>query len=469
MNLRLSTMIILAAMAVSACGGGNGGNSPSSSDRGGSVIDVNGDSAGDNAETPVVDVNGDSAGDNTEAPQSVISFSTSNVNFGRIAMGASTDRSITLTNTGNAPLVITNLSTAQKQSFTQTNDCNGLLPSGQNCAVNITFSPVGLGSRSDFLSVSGAGAEKRRVDLVGVGDRAASPANRVLDVDFQRLSRGAYREADLRSDFNVGVNGYNDTVHGPNANSMDIISDPANSGRGNVLRVLHREGRGGNSVRAGGFRFRADFPATEEYYFAYDAYFPNGWFQPLQHKMPAMMSTTNLLNASHLHNVTPHETTIPGFNTRMQTFSNAAYGRGDGSFSSIVYDKESVQQPRWANYISPTDTDFRTQRENLAGQYIMPRGRWVKIEQRVKLNTVNVRDGLMQIWMDGELIYDQTHLWLADTNYPGNLVSNANRKIDGVFMYSYYGGNPSDPRNRPPADNYHYYDNFIVSASPITH
>ncbi|MBL4852255.1 MAG: hypothetical protein JKY90_08255 [Gammaproteobacteria bacterium] len=66
----------------------------------------------------------------------------------------------------------------------------------------------------------------------------------------------------------------------------------------------------------------------------------------------------------------------------------------------------------------------------------------------------------MMMWADGELIYDHNHNWRDAAS---------TRLWDGIYMYSYYGGNPNDPRNRPPADQYHYYDNFIVSGSPITH
>ncbi|MBL4852088.1 MAG: hypothetical protein JKY90_07395, partial [Gammaproteobacteria bacterium] len=236
----------------------------------------------------------------------------------------------------------------------------------------------------------------------------------VLNADFERLSRGAYRESDLRSDFNVnswrsnGLSEFrryrNETVHGPNASSMDIVVDPANSGRGNVLRTLHRQGRGGNSIAAGGFRFRADLPPSNEYYFAYDFYIPSGWFQPLQFKMPALINGT-LLEASH-GGETPSPETLVAFNSRMQLFSASAFNRDDGSLCSIVYDKDSVQRPRWTNFLNSTSLDFSGQRDNLAGQYIMPRGRWVKIEQYVKVNTNGLNNGKMMMWADGELIYD---------------------------------------------------------------
>jgi hypothetical protein len=36
-------------------------------------------------------------------------------------------------------------------------------------------------------------------------------------------------------------------------------------------------------------------------------------------------------------------------------------------------------------------------------------------------------------------------------------------------MQNYYGGDPANPDNKAAKDQYHYYDNFIVSTTPITH
>jgi len=284
----------------------------------------------------------------------------------------------------------------------------------------------------------------------------------VLNADFERLSRGAYREADLRSDFNVnswrsnGLSEFsryrNETVHGPNASSMDIVADPANSGRGNVLRTLHRQGRGGNSIRAGGFRFRADLPPSNEYYFAYDFYVPSNWFQPLQHKMPGLINGT-LLEASHAFEQAPTTENLVAFTALMQSHSQGAFGRGDGSLAGYTYDKDRVQAYDWLNTVDPAS-------EGVSGQYLIPRGRWIKIEQYMKVNTGGQRNGELKVWVDGVLMSDQLHRWRD---------ASSTRLIDGMWMYSFYGGNPSDPRNRPPADQYHYYDNFIVSTSPITH
>jgi len=326
---------------------------------------------------------------------------------------------------------------------------------------------TGAGNHPVIITVddSNGGTATARFDWV-VNEPVLNPppANSVLSVDFERLSRGAYKESDLRADFLVGANGRyrRDPVNGPNRNSVDIVADPANSGRGNVMRVMHPEGNGGGGGEGeGGMRFRANVPPADEYYFAYDFYVPSNWFQPLQHKMPGMINGT-LLEASHPANVTPTAPTLPAFSARLQSHSNAAFGRGEGSFAGYFYDKDRVQRYDWLNTVDPESQED-------SGQYRIPKGRWVKIEQYIKVNTVNLKDGIQRIWVDGVLLSDKTHRWRADLSYRGNQVDNSRRRIDGIFMTSYYGGNPSDPRNRAPADNFQYYDNFIVSTSPITH
>jgi len=137
----------------------------------------------------------------------------------------------------------------------------------------------------------------------------------------------------------------------------------------------------------------------------------------------------------------------------MQSHSQSAFGRGDGSLAGYIYDKDRVMAYDWLNTVDPVS-------EAVSGQYLIPRGRWIKIEQYMKVNTGGQRNGLLKVWVDGVLLSDQPHRWRDAAS---------KRLIDGIYMYSYYGGNPSDPRNKSPKDQYQYYDNFIVSNLPITH
>jgi len=168
--------------------------------------------------------------------------------------------------------------------------------------------------------------------------------------------------------------------------------------------------------------------------------------------MPALINGT-LLEASHATGVTPTPEALVAFNGRIQSFSDSAYSRGDGSLATVVYDKDTVQQPNWLNSIDPRSEDKK-------GQYILPRGQWVRVEEYMRLNTDGQKNGVLKVWMNGVLVSDKAHRWRD---------ASSKRLIDGIYMLSFYGGDYNDPRNQSPRDQYQYYDNFIVSDQPITH
>lgn len=57
-----------------------------------------------------------------------------------------------LTNTGNAPLTITNF--AVSGDFAQTNQCGNTLAANAGCSIQVTFSPNAAGSRSGAITIS---------------------------------------------------------------------------------------------------------------------------------------------------------------------------------------------------------------------------------------------------------------------------------------------------------------------------
>jgi hypothetical protein len=59
-----------------------------------------------------------------------------------------------------------------------------------------------------------------------------------------------------------------------------------------------------------------------------------------------------------------------------------------------------------------------------------PRGRWVSIEQEVVLNTPNEQNGLIRLWLDGQLVVEKTDLKLR---------SDANVRLAGVAANVHYG------------------------------
>lgn len=81
------------------------------------------------------------------------SLSPSGLNFGNQQLNTgSAAQTVTLSNTGTDPLSISGISVSG--DFTQTNTCPASLAVGSSCAIQVTFHPTAIGTRSGSLSVS---------------------------------------------------------------------------------------------------------------------------------------------------------------------------------------------------------------------------------------------------------------------------------------------------------------------------
>jgi len=79
-------------------------------------------------------------------------------------------------------------------------------------------------------------------------------------------------------------------------------------------------------------------------------------------------------------------------------------------------------------------------------------GWWVCVEARAKLNTPGESDGINQLWIDGRLEAERTHLnWRGSFEQCG---------INAVFLEAYWN-------EGSPVDQSRWIDNFIVSTEPI--
>jgi len=96
-------------------------------------------------------------GTGTAAAAPAATLTPSTLNFGSIETGTtSTAQNATLTNTGNAPLVIASVSLTGTNSaaFTSTNTCGSALAAGASCSISVTFNPASTGTDTATLSVS---------------------------------------------------------------------------------------------------------------------------------------------------------------------------------------------------------------------------------------------------------------------------------------------------------------------------
>ncbi|HZC06970.1 MAG TPA: N,N-dimethylformamidase beta subunit family domain-containing protein, partial [Ktedonobacterales bacterium] len=100
------------------------------------------------------------SGSGVSATDPAVTLNPTSVNFGGQNIGStSAPQTVTLTNSGNGPLSISNISLAgtNASDFAQTNTCptgTSTLAVGANCTINVTFSPTASGARTASLSIT---------------------------------------------------------------------------------------------------------------------------------------------------------------------------------------------------------------------------------------------------------------------------------------------------------------------------
>ena len=101
------------------------------------------------------------------------SVAPTSITFSNTSVGTSTAaQSITLSNTGGAPLNLTSIAITGTNSgdFAQTNTCGTSVAAGANCSINVTFKPSATGARSAVVTITdNATGSPQTVGLTGTG------------------------------------------------------------------------------------------------------------------------------------------------------------------------------------------------------------------------------------------------------------------------------------------------------------
>jgi Abnormal spindle-like microcephaly-assoc'd, ASPM-SPD-2-Hydin/Putative Ig domain len=144
---------------------------------------------------------------NAAAP--AVTFAPTSLTFGAQAIGTtSAPQSVTVSNTGTAPLFINSAATrgANPLDFTQVDDqCSGVtLVAGASCTVSINFSPTASGTRSGtFIVTDNAAGSPQTVPLTGTGIGTNPPL--AIDTEFMTCANGV---CDIGANSNVFVNNF---------------------------------------------------------------------------------------------------------------------------------------------------------------------------------------------------------------------------------------------------------------------
>lgn len=103
----------------------------------------------------------------------VVSLSNTSLDFGPVAVGDSSTKTVTLTNTAKSPLDISSLQAGG--DYTETNTCGNSVNAGKSCSITVTFSPDSLGTIVGAVTITDTAPDSpEAVTLTGTG--ATPPA-----------------------------------------------------------------------------------------------------------------------------------------------------------------------------------------------------------------------------------------------------------------------------------------------------
>ncbi len=101
-------------------------------------------------------------------PAPSVSLTPSSLDFGTQLIFTSAQRSVTLSNGGNAALSITSINTSG--NFSQTNDCGSIVLADEYCQITVSFSPSTIGTQTGTLTITdNASNSPQTVPLTGAG------------------------------------------------------------------------------------------------------------------------------------------------------------------------------------------------------------------------------------------------------------------------------------------------------------
>ena len=166
-------------------------------------------------------------GDVVETPR--ISITPEDISFGSVQAGLSAQQSVTITNTGNTGLGLSNIfiDGTDADVFTVTNQCGSSLAPEASCAVDVTFAPSTEGTRNATLTIESTDPENESVSvpLSGKGTLAPTPEISVTpeSVDLGRVLSGTSATAQVAVDNNGNAALQIDSITLTGANAADFI------------------------------------------------------------------------------------------------------------------------------------------------------------------------------------------------------------------------------------------------------
>lgn len=302
---------------------------------------------------------------------------------------------------------------------------SGGAPSGGAGAVGGSTAAGGSGAVGGSQGAGGASGGSQGGTGANGGGSAGSgnPARTdLLHVTFDGATPGVYTASAVAADFGVAPP-WND---GLDEGRATIVEEDSNK----FLRVTYPALQFGPGN--GGVQFKVTLGSHEELFFSYRVRFGAGFEFVKGGKLPGLVGGT----------------APTGCSPDPDGFSARNMWRSGGAVVQYVY---YPTQP------NSCGDDLGYMRGGSAALFVP--GTWHTVEHRIAMNTPGVADGVIEAWLDGELVLrDTARLWRN---------AGATFAIDTLYFSTFFGG--SDSTWAPSTPQTVDFDDLIVADGPISH
>jgi len=240
------------------------------------------------------------------------------------------------------------------------------------------------------------------------------------------VKTGPYLVSDLNRDWR------NPTWENGVSQGLVSIVDDRSPDHVRALRVFYPKGSYSDSVIPGKIQWILKLPRRyNELYLAYDVKFEKDFDFVRSGKLPGFVGGKHNSGGNKPNG-------YDGWSARVVWLKG-------GEMGQYIYHPD--QPEKWGDVFR-----YASEGRNI----IAERGIWHRIVNRIVMNTPTKRDGIVQAWMDGKLVLDIKDMRFRDIDSIG---------IDSFYFSTFFGGD--DITWAASKDEYIYFDNFLITTSPI--
>lgn len=193
------------------------------------------------------------------------------------------------------------------------------------------------------------------------------------------------------------------------------------------------------SGQFGGFLFDRSFADTEEAVVEYKVKFDKNFIWTYGGKLPGLGGSSLTSNGA-----------IPSGGTKNLNYIT------NGFSARLMWRQSGAGNPaRFVVYTYFPDRDIEKSGVEIAFLRDIKLDTWYTIKQYIKLNTPGMRDGLLKMYVNGEIKLDRDDILYRNEG-------KSNVKINALILNTYRGGGKDDTRWHSPTTDYIYFDDFKV-------